>query len=240
MQKVVIKSVEEKHSKDGSKTFYIVTDITGAQMSSFASEVMSLKPGTEIAGEIELSGKYANLKEFKIVNEPKFKESPKSQYIPRTESPDARRSIERQVAVKLAFEFGINGDDDVWTLGKVLKQAEQIYQWIAEGKFPPGDTKPMGSPQKEAIKIEDKVKSPQEDKQPPPDAKAMSESPVLIDMVWLKESLEKLGWTTVLVYLQKKYQVSGNKVSEVILLMTKEQQQEFAHEVQQRLAVAEK
>ncbi len=58
---------------------------------------------------------------------------------------------------------------------------------------------------------------------------------VIIDMVWLKESLEKLEWTQVIKWLQEHYKVSGRKVSEIIPKLTPDQQKEFAKEVESRL-----
>ena len=59
-----------------------------------------------------------------------------------------------------------------------------------------------------------------------------------VDMVWLKESLQKLQWTGVGKYLSREYNVTGAKVSEQIGKMTIEQIGEFVKEVEERLQMA--
>lgn len=138
MQKIIVKSVQEKHSKDGSKTFYVVTDSKGADLSSFDPEVMVFQPGTVIEAEVEVSGKYTNLKEFKVVSNP----MPNSN-LPTTngrtygqDSPEKRRSIERQTALSLAIDwtkFALEHyDGKIQSHGsEPLTCAETFYQWIA-------------------------------------------------------------------------------------------------------------
>ena len=56
-----------------------------------------------------------------------------------------------------------------------------------------------------------------------------------IDMDWLKEALGDLQWTDVTGYLRQTYKVTGKTVREMIPKLTKDQQAEFAQEVQDRL-----
>ena len=65
-----------------------------------------------------------------------------------------------------------------------------------------------------------------------------SEPALIIDMVWLKESLEKLNWNTVGRWLREKYHVTGRRVSEMVARLTPEQQREFAAEVEKRLELS--
>jgi len=58
-----------------------------------------------------------------------------------------------------------------------------------------------------------------------------------IDLVWLKESLEKLQWANVGRYLKEKYGVTGARISEQVKKLNKEQAEEFAQEVQDRQAM---
>ena len=85
MQTIKVVKVEEKHSKDGSKTFYVLHDDTGAEFTTFETGV---KAGDVIEGDIKFEGKYVNLqKGFKIVGTvpiaPKVETpTPKTEYKP--------------------------------------------------------------------------------------------------------------------------------------------------------------
>jgi len=62
------------------------------------------------------------------------------------------------------------------------------------------------------------------------------ESPAsIIDMEWLRESLEKMQWTSVGKHLREKYGVTGSRVSSMLGQLTPAQQKEFTEEVQSRL-----
>jgi len=63
----------------------------------------------------------------------------------------------------------------------------------------------------------------------------VKEEASVIDLDWLKESLESLGWTDVVGWLNHKYGTNGKKVSEIVKGLTPDQQKEFASEVQERL-----
>lgn len=56
-----------------------------------------------------------------------------------------------------------------------------------------------------------------------------------IDMVWLKESLDKLMWTDVGKWLREKYNAYGTTVKAMVEGLTREQQEEFVKEVEKRL-----
>ncbi len=55
----------------------------------------------------------------------------------------------------------------------------------------------------------------------------------------LQKDLETLGWTDVVKWLRAKFNVTGNKVSEIVPSLTPEQQKEFEAEVKDRLAMKE-
>uniref|UniRef100_A0A6M3IXD5 Uncharacterized protein n=1 Tax=viral metagenome TaxID=1070528 RepID=A0A6M3IXD5_9ZZZZ len=102
-------------------------------------------------------------------------------------------------------------------------EAKATPQKVAPAKKQePAVTPPQSTP---AVKQE----SPQEytatEQEPQP----------LIDMDWLKESLQSLNWNTCGKYLMDNYGVTGNKVSEMVKQMTSEQAVEFTKEVQDRL-----
>ena len=56
-----------------------------------------------------------------------------------------------------------------------------------------------------------------------------------IDMMWLKESLQRLGWKGAGAFLRSQYGVGGNSVSEMVPKLTKDQAEEFVDEVDRRL-----
>jgi len=66
MQKIAIESVETKTGKTG-KTFYKITDIKGGEFTSFDTALAILKKGDVIDAEIEVSGKYTNIKSFTVL-----------------------------------------------------------------------------------------------------------------------------------------------------------------------------
>jgi len=78
---------------------------------------------------------------------------------------------------------------------------------------------------------------------PPPPVSATNKPPngdqgskeTVIDMAWLRESLETLQWADVGKWLANKYKVSGKRVSEIVAQLTVDQKKEFALEVEDRL-----
>jgi len=94
-------------------------------------------------------------------------------------------------------------------------------EWCNEPETQPDALESVREPTKE----ESKGVAPVEGTQP------------LIDMVWLKGSLEKLNWNTVIKYLKDTYKVTGSKVTEIIPKLTNEQQQSFIEEVKSRLGM---
>ena len=113
---------------------------TGSTMDEIGG---ALKPGSVIdaACEIDKTGKYLNLKKVALIGGSDTAQThQKPQQPEQARQPDAfnrEASIERQVAAKIAFEHGINEEDETpWSALKALTQAEQIYQWIHSGTLP--------------------------------------------------------------------------------------------------------
>ncbi len=167
MQKITIAEVNPKSTKTGG-TFYMITDSKGAKFSGFGSELGTYKAGDIIEADIEVDGKYTNIKASHLVQSgpatlpkdplPAERESYKA-------DPAKIISMERQAAARIAFEFGINtSPDGIWTMREALKSAEAIYQWIANGTMPPA-TQPKAEPDKapaetpESKKAFDDIKS---------------------------------------------------------------------------------
>ncbi len=65
-----------------------------------------------------------------------------------------------------------------------------------------------------------------------------NEQPSPIDLDWLKETLDKLQWATVGKWLKDKYGVTGQRVSQMVKQLTKEQAEEFVAEVEKRLSTS--
>jgi hypothetical protein len=57
----------------------------------------------------------------------------------------------------------------------------------------------------------------------------------IVNSYWLKKSLKELNWNP-LDWIKEKFNISGDKVSEVLTRMNEEQQEAFANEVKARLA----
>jgi ERF superfamily len=57
----------------------------------------------------------------------------------------------------------------------------------------------------------------------------------IVNSYWLKKSLKELNWNP-LEWIKEKFNISGDKVSEVLARMNEEQQEIFANEVKARLA----
>ncbi len=117
----------------------------------------AIEQDTQIEYTVKKDGKYFNVTSVKIAeaeSEPPAKEL-RSAY--GQDSPEKRRSIERQSAAQIAFEFGINTiPNGIWTVHEALRYAEAIYQWIVDGTIPPEPSKPAlkapPSPVKEEVK----------------------------------------------------------------------------------------
>jgi len=65
MQKITIKEIQ--HNEGDNKPFVVIT-MDGAKMSSFDTKLGDLKPGAVLEVELQVKGKYTNIKEWKLVN----------------------------------------------------------------------------------------------------------------------------------------------------------------------------
>lgn len=148
MQRLTVKTLEEKHSKDGSKSFWALIDSDDGEFTTFDSSIATVKPGDVIEAEIVVKGKYANIKEFKIIAKekpPEVAQSKEPQERQRQgRSPDERESIEAQTALKGAVELMTNKIIDLehpvskaafaWTLRRL--GAEDIFPETRKQKQP--------------------------------------------------------------------------------------------------------
>jgi hypothetical protein len=95
MQKITIAEVKPS---DGEKKPTVVTDTTGAKMSGFDTGLKILNAGDVIEAELEVKGKYTNIKSFTIV-----KKATQAETASISSCRDA--SIEAQVAAKIGGEL---------------------------------------------------------------------------------------------------------------------------------------
>lgn len=126
----------------------------------------------------------------------------------RQESPEHKASIETQVAVKAVTEL-LAADK------KVPRDIKDSYDAWLRAK----------------LQAQPVVESP-------PEATTATTEPSSvegIDMDWLKQSLETLQWAEVIGWLTEKYELTGNKVSEIIAKMNELQKADFVKEVKNRL-----
>lgn len=112
MQKITVKSIELTTGTN-EKGEWVKTQITsqdGAKMSSFDKKASELKEGDIIEGEIEVKGKYTNLKEWKFISSAPANPMPQSNSKMTQEQwaekdRIERSSIEAQVAFKGIVEL---------------------------------------------------------------------------------------------------------------------------------------
>ena len=100
-QKFKIASIEIKEGTNarGDWKSFIITGEDKSKVSTFDSAAGSLKAGDTIEAEIEVKGKFTNLKSFKVIEHGAARPSPKPP------SPDREQSIEQSVAVKAVVEL---------------------------------------------------------------------------------------------------------------------------------------
>ncbi len=140
MSQLTVADIKTKtgEGKGGPYTHYVVTFADGSKASGFEKQfpvLKALKVGDVIEAGTEQDGKYTNFTNIDGVvgHAEKAVAAPAQTSI----GNDRNASIERQVSVKIAFENGINEDEETpWTVRKALIQAEQIYQWISTGRLP--------------------------------------------------------------------------------------------------------
>ncbi len=222
MQKITVSSIEVKEGVN-ARGNWISTVITGtdkAKVSTFDPRAKSLKAGDIIEGDIEIKGKYANLKDgFKIIpgtspdkptegdKDDDSNHGKKSFGWYRGKSPEEvaieRRSIERQTSLKLSVEYWIAQTVSAETKdlskfgqlhpGVIIETAEKFYRWISGG---------------EISKVSPEKSEPTEDTTPkvivPPDAAGVAKKAITEDRMKLKKAMAIHGF----VYysdLRKKY-----------------------------------
>ncbi len=141
MQKIIVQKIDTKPTKTGG-TLYTITDEKGSKFSGFHDSLASIQIGSTIEADIEVSGKFNNIKEWKLITPAKVTtETPTNTPVQQTgsqRSPQDRTSIERQVCLKCACE--IHGGNDI--LADILGNAERMYHWVTGAAVPKAEVKP--------------------------------------------------------------------------------------------------
>jgi len=72
MQNIKVKEINSKSgtNKKGQWTSFIVVAEDGAEFTSFDTKLSGVKSGSILSVELEVKGKYTNIKEWKLVSEP--------------------------------------------------------------------------------------------------------------------------------------------------------------------------
>jgi len=148
---------------------------------------------------------------------------------------DKANAVTKKVKTRNGYvtQYRVDNDDiftQVNTLIKMAKKRSLVDAALSAGRLSNiftqdiediEDTRPAPEPA-----------APQEAPQEPPAAES------LIDMDWLKESLEELNWADVGKWLKDKYRVSGTSVSQMVRKLNREQAEDFVRQVQTRLEIA--
>lgn len=126
----VVKEIKPKtvaRGKSAGKPFWFLDFTDGTSIAAWRLEdVSGLQQGNTVSISYEKNGEYKNLTAIKVVEQ--STPIPPAPSAPVVVQPDARqKSIERQSAVKTAFEFA--GAVDA-TPADAFKLADQIYDWV--------------------------------------------------------------------------------------------------------------
>ncbi len=106
------------------------------------------------------------------------------------------------------------------------KDTSQAEQGQPASNATPKETMTRAVPEKEIVRGEHAEAKPSEEVEG-------------IDMDWLRESLNRLSWTTVTKWLRERYpdNAKGTRVSEIVKNLSIEEREAFAQEVEQRLTM---
>jgi hypothetical protein len=139
MQRITVAKVERKPTKNGG-TYTKITDEKGGTFSGFDEALARLQQGAVLDAEIQIEGKYANIKNYSVVGQPNLTPAQLPQQAtagqteaitaipaPKPTYKDNTESIERQVAIKEV------GECLRYIPGEVPVGAKIGYwKWIAE------------------------------------------------------------------------------------------------------------
>lgn len=140
MQTIKITKIEVTEG-DSPKGHWIKRLITGedkAQFATFSPTASSLKEGDMIEADIEVKGKYTNIKEFRVLTPPSEKpkpiETPQQEVTSRQVVAIARGMHDKtddRIAEQVALKAGI----ELWTMGMIKADdplSKACYQWCCD------------------------------------------------------------------------------------------------------------
>lgn len=224
MEKILIVDHIEDILKDGEKVGIECFDKTGDSVKVKVGKGGSLKKKWD---ELVVSKAYSFemgefkgypfVADFKSV-ESKFVEQAQKQV--ETKTLDTR---DKSMAISYSKDLVCAGKVDITEL---ITQAKEIYEYITGGYD-------------EALQVHKEITTAfkaEPDEEVSADEIRQETSREPINMEWLKDSLNKLQWTDVVGWMQKKYEIKGGKtVRGVLEFMNDLQEQAFIAEVKQRL-----
>ncbi len=234
---ITVQSVEAKKGKTSGKTFYVVTTTDGQKMSSFDSKITEVTSGTVIDAEIDTKGEFTNLRSWRIQGQTaaETKPEPLSGHgvsSKQSDKVDTYNPLEelrlRSMSVAYAKDLCCAGKIGLEMMDAWAERFITVIKRLPVGPLPSAFSPLLDSDKTQADKDFDKLES-------------AGTKPVEIDLAWLQESLETIGWADVGGWITKQYGVKGFKrISEGVVMMTPAQKQHFAAEVQKRLKEAGK
>lgn len=170
MQKIIVAKKEMKPSARGGMMVALF-DEKGTRFSGFLPELKDVQEGDTVELDIQVDGKYLNIMGAKVLSHGEAPDKPTAKPTYGQDSPEKRRSIERQAALERAVELAIAGGVTKVSSLDILREAELFYQWISQGTIPALNEAPK------TVKTgEDTTQA----KQAPPASKPQGETPAKI------------------------------------------------------------
>ena len=141
MQKITVADIHIKTGKSskGDWTNTTLTDESGGKFTSFDKQLSYLNTGAVIEAEVEIKGKFVNIKEWRLLEkgteEPALvTEARKLGAVDDTMTKDdwadkdtrTRTSIERQVALKESVELAVHDKIDIKDIGAYARKFEEF------------------------------------------------------------------------------------------------------------------
>lgn len=127
MQIISVKEIRPVKSKSG-KEFFVVVDEKGAEFTTFDKALQQVTPGSLLAIEPKVDGKYVNIESWEI-KEKAEKAAPGSNHYGK--SPEELDLSRHSFALSYAKDLVVAGKVEV---GDILSKATEFYQWLKGGQ----------------------------------------------------------------------------------------------------------
>lgn len=145
MQQITVKEVRGPLGK-GERKFYAIKDEKGAEFTSFDAKLTNIKTGSVLEIECEISGKFINIKEWKLISEPPAPAG-EAMAVGKVSSAAEIEAHYRIAALECAISLAAVGK--ITNMNDVKLHADQYYCWLS-GK--PAPVSGAGTTNKEAPK----------------------------------------------------------------------------------------